>query len=258
MPAIPPGESSHGILSGTTQPISRWSDTVVGYVPRRPRSGPDESRLDRLWDNTTSSPSVRPWIRPSHDPDGDTVRRAAVGRSGDDRDRGDGFLYKMCRGIAGTLVQVGLGRFSRSPWFPMLESRDRRLAGMSAPAQGLVLWKVAYRKRPGDSVADPRKLKSPRDWSRPGCGCRDECRPSRTGDPTQHGEHRRLCAATRATLHLIELLGFDLGDRERAGMDYWQQVTWRRWPNWAGFRESVPSESRIWFIEQGRPDATWM
>ena len=81
--------------------------------------------------------------------------------------------------------------------------------------------------------------------------------------PPNTGNIARLCAATRATLHLIEPLGFDLGDRElkRAGMDYWQQVTWKRWPNWAAFRESVPSESRVWFIEQGAPrryiDATF-
>ena len=38
-------------------------------------------------------------------------------------------------------------------------------------------------------------------------------------------------------------------------MDYWSAgVTWRRWPDWAGFRGSVLRESRIWFIEQGRPD----
>lgn len=59
----------------------------------------------------------------------------------------DGFLYKMCRGIVGTLVQVGHGRFAPEALVPMLESRDRRLAGMTAPALGLVLWKVFYRKR---------------------------------------------------------------------------------------------------------------
>lgn len=58
----------------------------------------------------------------------------------------DGFLYKMCRGIVGTLVQVGHGKVSPSDLLPMLESRDRRLAGMTAPALGLVLWKVHYRK----------------------------------------------------------------------------------------------------------------
>jgi len=58
----------------------------------------------------------------------------------------DGFLYKMCRGIVGTLIQVGVGRFAPEQIVPMLEARDRRLAGMTAPALGLVLWKVYYRK----------------------------------------------------------------------------------------------------------------
>lgn len=58
----------------------------------------------------------------------------------------DGFLYKMCRGIVGTLVQIGHGRFRADELIPMLKSRDRTLAGMTAPAHGLVLWKVYYRK----------------------------------------------------------------------------------------------------------------
>jgi len=61
---------------------------------------------------------------------------------------GDGFLYKMCRGIVGTLVQVGRGKFSVKDIRAMIEARDRRVAGMTAPAHGLVLWKVFYgRKR---------------------------------------------------------------------------------------------------------------
>lgn len=66
----------------------------------------------------------------------------------------DGFLYKMCRGIVGTLVQVGLGRIDPSLLPVMLESRDRRLAGMTAPAHGLVLWKVFYRVR-ASAAGDP-------------------------------------------------------------------------------------------------------
>jgi tRNA pseudouridine38-40 synthase len=58
---------------------------------------------------------------------------------------GDGFLYKMCRGMVGTLVQVGLGKFAPDEVRTMLASKDRRVAGMSAPAHGLVLWKVFYR-----------------------------------------------------------------------------------------------------------------
>jgi tRNA pseudouridine38-40 synthase len=62
---------------------------------------------------------------------------------------GDGFLYKMCRGIVGTLVQVGLGKFAASEIKQMLAKRDRRLTGMTAPAHGLVLWKVFYARRAG-------------------------------------------------------------------------------------------------------------
>ena len=60
---------------------------------------------------------------------------------------GDGFLYKMCRGIVGTLVQVGQGKFPASEIKAMLAKRDRRVAGMTAPAQGLVLWKVFYKSK---------------------------------------------------------------------------------------------------------------
>jgi len=57
---------------------------------------------------------------------------------------GDGFLYKMCRGIVGTLVQVGRGKFTESNLRKMFAAKDRRAAGMTAPALGLVLWKVFY------------------------------------------------------------------------------------------------------------------
>jgi tRNA pseudouridine38-40 synthase len=59
---------------------------------------------------------------------------------------GDGFLYKMCRGLVGTLVQVGSGKLDQDSLSTILEARDRTAAGMTAPAHGLVLWKVFYRK----------------------------------------------------------------------------------------------------------------
>jgi tRNA pseudouridine38-40 synthase len=62
---------------------------------------------------------------------------------------GDGFLYKMCRGIAGTIVQVGQGKIAAGEIQRILPGKDRRLAGMTAPAHGLVLWRVFYRKKPG-------------------------------------------------------------------------------------------------------------
>ncbi len=61
---------------------------------------------------------------------------------------GDGFLYKMCRGIVGTLVQVGQGKIATGEIRSILAGKDRRLAGMTAPAHGLVLWRVFYKKKP--------------------------------------------------------------------------------------------------------------
>jgi tRNA pseudouridine38-40 synthase len=67
---------------------------------------------------------------------------------------GDGFIYKMCRGIVGTIVQAGLGKFPPADIQSMLAKADRRVAGMTAPAHGLVLWKVYY--PPGKRGHDPR------------------------------------------------------------------------------------------------------
>ena len=71
--------------------------------------------------------------------------------------------------------------------------------------------------------------------------------------PPNTGNVARLCAATRSTLHLIEPFGFKLEDRDlkRAGMDYWQHVTWHRWKNWVEFAASFKPEAKLWFIEQG-------
>ena len=57
---------------------------------------------------------------------------------------GSGFLYKMVRAIAGSLVEVGRG--ARPPeWLrEVLASRDRRRAGPTAPPQGLCLVHVIY------------------------------------------------------------------------------------------------------------------
>jgi len=73
--------------------------------------------------------------------------------------------------------------------------------------------------------------------------------------PPNTGNVARLCAATQSTLHLIEPLGFKLDDAtlKRAGMDYWQQVTWQRWANWTAFAAQLPAGARLWFIESGGP-----
>jgi tRNA pseudouridine38-40 synthase len=56
----------------------------------------------------------------------------------------DGFLYNMVRNIVGTLVEVGRGRRPESWPAEVLTARDRRLAGMAAPPQGLFLVRVDY------------------------------------------------------------------------------------------------------------------
>lgn len=73
--------------------------------------------------------------------------------------------------------------------------------------------------------------------------------------PPNTGNVARLCAATRTHLHLIEPFGFKLDDAQlkRAGMDYWQQVEWARWPNWQVFRAQLPAGACLWFIESHGP-----
>lgn len=68
--------------------------------------------------------------------------------------------------------------------------------------------------------------------------------------PPNTGNIGRLCLATGSVLHLVEPLGFSLEDRllKRAGLDYWDQVTVRRWPNWLAFREAQPADARYWFL----------
>jgi tRNA pseudouridine38-40 synthase len=58
--------------------------------------------------------------------------------------RGSGFLHHMVRNIVGTLVEVGKGRLAPEDVGRILEARDRRLAGPTAPAQGLCLVQVEY------------------------------------------------------------------------------------------------------------------
>lgn len=57
---------------------------------------------------------------------------------------GNGFLYNMVRIIVGTLLEVGVGRFSPEYVKDILESKDRSKAGKPAPALGLCLEKVFY------------------------------------------------------------------------------------------------------------------
>ncbi len=75
------------------------------------------------------------------------VKYAEVKRDGDVivfKVAADGFLYNMVRIMTGTLVDVARGKISADGISAIIESRDRRLAGMTAPAEGLYLNKVVY------------------------------------------------------------------------------------------------------------------
>lgn len=70
---------------------------------------------------------------------------------------GTGFLWNMIRIIVGTLVEVGAGRHRPEALRTMLEARDRRAAGPTAPAHGLFLqWiKCADLPAPARSYQPP-------------------------------------------------------------------------------------------------------
>lgn len=57
---------------------------------------------------------------------------------------GNNFLYKMVRNLVGTLVYVGCGKLKEGDIPKILESKERSLAGVTAPACGLFLEKVLY------------------------------------------------------------------------------------------------------------------
>lgn len=57
---------------------------------------------------------------------------------------GNGFLYNMVRIIAGTLVDVGLGKINPEEITSIIESKDRTRAGKTLPPYALYLVKVEY------------------------------------------------------------------------------------------------------------------
>lgn len=57
---------------------------------------------------------------------------------------GNGFLYNMVRIIAGTLVEVGIGKILPEEIPNIIQSGDRQKAGKTLPPQGLYLVKVEY------------------------------------------------------------------------------------------------------------------
>lgn len=64
----------------------------------------------------------------------------------------DGFLRCMVRNIVGTLVAVGLGKLAPGAVRGIIDSRDRKRAGATAPPQGLFLVAVRYEPAASDHL----------------------------------------------------------------------------------------------------------
>jgi tRNA (cytidine/uridine-2'-O-)-methyltransferase len=64
------------------------------------------------------------------------------------------------------------------------------------------------------------------------------------------GNAGRTCLAAGATLHLIEPLGFSLDQRQlrRAGLDYWEHVDLRVWPDWPSFEATLSALGEPHFL----------
>jgi tRNA (cytidine/uridine-2'-O-)-methyltransferase len=73
------------------------------------------------------------------------------------------------------------------------------------------------------------------------------------------GNAGRSCLAAGATLHLIEPLGFSLDERQvrRAGLDYWEHVELRVWPDWSQFEAALPSLGSAFFFSTKGTTPLW-
>lgn len=76
-----------------------------------------------------------------------TVKEATIEKKGQlvwIRIQADAFVHQMVRSIVGTLVEIGLGKRKPEEMREILESKNRRKAGKTAPAHGLILTEVRY------------------------------------------------------------------------------------------------------------------
>ncbi len=73
------------------------------------------------------------------------------------------------------------------------------------------------------------------------------------------GNAGRTCLAVGASLHLIEPLGFSLGERElkRAGLDYWKHVDLHVWPDWDTFERELPALGEPYFFSTKAERPYW-
>jgi tRNA (cytidine/uridine-2'-O-)-methyltransferase len=73
------------------------------------------------------------------------------------------------------------------------------------------------------------------------------------------GNAGRTCLAAGAVLHLVEPLGFSLDERQvrRAGLDYWEYVDLRVWPDWDTFERQLPVLGEPYFFSTRATRLLW-
>lgn len=73
------------------------------------------------------------------------------------------------------------------------------------------------------------------------------------------GNIGRMCAVTRARLHLIHPLGFEITDKnlKRAGMDYWHSLDVYQHASWDAFKASPVAPRRLWLFTTHAEKTFW-
>lgn len=127
--------------------LSPWGDPLRARVAWRP--GP-ALHPDRLPDLATALPGAHDFIafHRSSDARPPRVRRIAQACWALDGDsatftvRGEGFGYRLVRGLVGGMVAVGLGACPPEDWFRALQGIPTHASRQTAPAHGLCLISV--------------------------------------------------------------------------------------------------------------------
>lgn len=121
------------------------SDFTVLYPTPAPL---DVTKLDTLCKAFTGKHDFRSFMASGSDVE-DTVRTVTDFRCERDGDlirftvSADGFLYNMVRILVGTVLELDSGVLTLSPE-EIIESKDRKAAGKTMPAKGLMLTQVFY------------------------------------------------------------------------------------------------------------------